>query len=206
MRRTIARLAGLTFGPIVALLALLVLPAAALAAPAIAISPATGPVGTTFTATFTGFTPGSTVAITVSTETTPPQTVAIPEVRLDGEGGFVLSVSSLLLTPGRYVVAATQGGATLATARFTVTSPAGTATRVATRTVVTTPPTPPTVMPTFPPPAATATATVGRMPGMPATGGGRGAQPGLAGPVLAALGLAAVSLSVVVAVRRRVQR
>lgn len=195
MRRTIARLTGLAFGPIVALLALLALPAAALATPAIAVSPATGPIDTNFTVTFTGFTPGSTVAVALSTETTPPQTVVIPEVRLDAEGGFVLSVSSLLLTTGRYVVAATQDGTTLATARFTVTSLPDTATRVVTRTVVTTPPTLPT-----------STATVGRMPGMPATGGGRGAQPGLAGPVLAGLGLAAVSLAVVVAARRRVQR
>jgi hypothetical protein len=206
MRRTIARLAGLACGAIVAMLLLLAVPAAAQGAPAIAVSPTTGPVGTNFTVTFTGFTPGSTVAVALSTETSPPQTVAIPEVRLDAEGGFTLAISSLLLTPGRYIVAVTQGGATLATTRFSVTSLPATATRVVTRTVVATPPTAPMVMPTFPPPAATATPTAGRMPGMPATGDGRVAQSEFAGPVLTGLSLVAVSLAVVIVARRRAQR
>ena len=110
------------------LLALFLLAPPAAAAPAITVTPAAGPGGTTFTLTGTGF-PAS-AALTLFLEDVFGRRVQGIEVPLqaDPSGGFTLRQPTLPNTfPDRYsvVIAARAGGEELARGTVTITSPNG---------------------------------------------------------------------------------
>jgi hypothetical protein len=161
----------------VPLLLLLLAVGSVSAAPAITIEPSRGAAGENFVATLAGFTPGESIALRLTAEeTSPPRTLDVPGVTIRADGGYRLEISSLLLPPGRYTLAALRQGAAVASAAFTVTGGAapspqpGTPTRTA---PTATPARPPTALPVTPrPPTAPPTGNGGYLPGMPNTGGG----------------------------------
>ena len=117
MRGASIRIAGF-----LALLALLVVPASAVAAPAITVSPASGPPGTSFVVTGTGFTPGSTVLFGAVDQATEPVAAELLQVAADGT--FQTAIDSTGFALGEYtvVVGTSDGSTLLASGTFTVTA------------------------------------------------------------------------------------
>ncbi len=120
MRGASIRIAG--FLVLLALLALLADPVSAEAAPAITVSPASGPPGTSFVVTGTGFTPGSTVLFGAVDQATEPVAAELLQVAADGT--FQTAIDSTGFAPGQYtvVVGTSDASALLASGAFTVTA------------------------------------------------------------------------------------
>ena len=102
--------------------ALLEDPVSAEVAPAIVVSPASGPPGTRFVVTGTGFTPGSTVLFGAVDEATEPVAAELLQVAADGT--FQTAIDSTGFAPGQYtvVVGTSDASALLASGTFTVTA------------------------------------------------------------------------------------
>ena len=189
------------------LLAWVALAGTAFAAPAITIAPADGANGGAFVADLSGFNPGESINLRLSTGEATPRNLAIPAIMIDATGRYSLTIPTLGLPPGEYTLAALRGGSVVASARFTVaatpvaspsTRPAPTTTRPApTRT--TTSPTPTAIVPPTPP----STGSGGYLPGLPNTGGG--AMSG-APTTWLLLSLAPLMIVLVAARRRRSER
>lgn len=139
------------------------------AAPTLAIEPGSGPLGTSFVALLAGFTPGETVSLRLTAETSPPRTLDVPAITIGADGRYRLEISSPLLQPGTYTLAALRQGSVVASAGFTVTEGD--------------PATPPPGRPTAAPPVPTATrgpaATATTLPPAPPPTGNGGNLPGL---------------------------
>lgn len=165
------------------LVALLVWPTGAGAAPALTITTADSAGATTLTARLTGFTPQETIDLQLGTTESTPRILEIPGIVIGADGSYTLSLIPLGLPAGAYTLTALRGTAVVASVRFAVTARA-TPTRAAatpTRAPITTvPPTaaPPTpVAPTAVAPTPPATGSGGALPGLPNTGGGAGNGP-----------------------------
>ncbi len=117
MRGASLRVAGFLL-----LLALLVVPATAEAAPAITVSPASGPPGTSFVVTGTGFTPGSTVLFGAVDQATEPVVAELLQIVADGT--FRTAIDSTGFALGEYtvVVGTSDASTLLANGVFTVTA------------------------------------------------------------------------------------
>ena len=91
-------------------------------APAITVSPASGPPGTSFVVTGTGFTPGSSVLFGAVDEATEPVAAELLQVAADGT--FQTAIDSTGFAPGQYtvVVGTSDASALLASGAFTVTA------------------------------------------------------------------------------------
>ena len=120
MRGASIRIAGVL--ALLALLALLADRVSAQAAPAITVSPAAGPPGTSFVVTGTGFAPGSTVLFGAVDQATEP--VAAELLQVAADGSFQTAIDSTGFAPGQYtvVVGTSDASALLASAEFTVTT------------------------------------------------------------------------------------
>ena len=101
MRVTIVCLAGL-----LGLLALLLLPATELAAPALTVSPGAGPAGTTFQISGTGFEANSAPILFAEDATGTNAVYTQPKIGPDGS--FRVSVDSTGFRPGQYMVIVTS--------------------------------------------------------------------------------------------------
>ncbi len=155
------------------LLALLIWPTGAGAAPAITITAADSAAATTLTAKLTGFTPQETIDLQLGTTESTPRILEIPGVVIGADGSYTLSLIPLGLPAGAYTLAALRGTVVVASARFTVTARA-TPTRAAatpTRMPITAVP-PPPIAPTAVAPTPPSTGSGGVLPGLPDTGGG----------------------------------
>ena len=120
MRGASIRIAGVL--ALLALLALLAGWVSAQAAPAITVSPASGPPGTSFVVTGTGFTPGSTVLFGAVDQATEP--VAAELLQVAADGSFRTAIDSTGFAPGQYtvVVGTSDASTVLASGAFTVTA------------------------------------------------------------------------------------
>ena len=120
MRGASIRIAGVL--ALLALLALLADRVSAQAAPAITVSPAAGPPGTSFVVTGTGFAPGSTVLFGAVDQATEP--VAAELLQVAADGSFQTAIDSTGFAPGQYtvVVGTSDASTLLASAEFTVTA------------------------------------------------------------------------------------
>lgn len=223
MRGRILVLAGLLIA-----LGLLVAPAPALAQPAVTVSPSSGPVGTQFIITVTGFAPNTATAASVRGPG--GREFASGEVTADASGTIRVSYDSSGDPAGQYTASFAGRGAAAATASatFTVTagagaqatSPAATATTPpagAAAQVTSTPPaastptpragTTPTVATGTTPgttPTVAPTPRTGTMPAMPRTGaGGQIAHNALTPGVQAGLGVIILAVLATGIARRR---
>ena len=115
--------ASIRMAAFLVLLALLVVPATAVAAPAIMVSPTSGPAGTSFAVAGTGFTPGSTVLFGAVDQAAEP--VAAELLQVAADGSFQTAIDSTGFAPGQYtvVVGTSDASALLASGAFTVTAP-----------------------------------------------------------------------------------
>ena len=120
MRGASIRIAGVL--ALLALLALLADRVSAQAAPAITVSPAAGPPGTSFVVTGTGFAPGSTVLFGAVDPATEP--VAAELLQVAADGSFQTAIDSTGFAPGQYtvVVGTSDASTLLASGAFTVTA------------------------------------------------------------------------------------
>ncbi len=160
------------------LLALLVWPTSAGAAPAIAITAADSAAATTLTAKLTGFTPQETIALQLGTTESTPRILEIPGIVIGADGGYTLSLIPLGLPAGAYTLTALRGPVVVASVRFTVTARATPPRAAATPTRAPLTAVPPTaVAPTAVAPTPPSTGSGGALPGLPDTGGGAGVGP-----------------------------
>jgi hypothetical protein len=162
--------------------ALVASPGRAGAAPALTITPSSGPPAARFVATLTGFTPAEAIVFQLSAEARQPLTLTLPAVTIAADGTYSLSINALLLPVGNYSLAALRGTVVVASAHFTVTAAAS------------------------PVPSPPATGNGGYLPGLPSTGGGgpQGMGPVEARTILA--GVLALLATLVAVVRRRSAR
>jgi hypothetical protein len=120
MRGTSIRVAG--FLVLLALLALVVVPASAEAAPALTVSPASGPPGTSFVVTGTGFAPGSTVLFGAVDQATEPVAAELLQIAADGSFRTVIDSTGFALGEYTVVVGTSDASTLLANGTFTVTA------------------------------------------------------------------------------------
>lgn len=88
------------------------------------VSPASGPVGTTFTTTFSNLAANSTVTVGLLTDTNPPQALEVKDFSVGANGKLQITLDSSKMAAGKYVMAAIKGEAVLAIGRFTITAAA----------------------------------------------------------------------------------
>ncbi len=131
------------------MMALLAIPASALAAPAVTLAPASGPSGTTVAVRATGLTPNTSYLVQLVRGSGNVNTVRLDEItaRTDANGQFTANLT-VQQPAGTYSVRVVEAGGTIvpgAEATFTVTAggattttAAGTTTRAATTTAATT--------------------------------------------------------------------
>lgn len=163
--------ASIALGALLLALSLGVSPVAA--APAITITPASGPPETEFAADLRGFTPGETVALRLTTTEATPRSLTIPAITIDAEGSYHLIIPAFGLPPGDYTLAALRGTEIVATARLTV---LGAPSATPARPLPSNSPVPTATRPlptaTLPAPTPPPTGSGGNLPGLPNTGDG----------------------------------
>lgn len=179
------------------------------AAPALAITPSQGQLGTTFVAQLSGFTPLEVIALRLTVLSGTERSLDVPKVTIKEDGTYTLSISSLLVQPGDYRLSALRQGEVVTSARFTVTA-AATPTRSPSSATVTRPRPTGTSGPfptaTLVPPAPPPTGNGGNLPGLPNTGGGFTHQSGVLYATVGLLvGIGLASGFVVRRVARRVK-
>ena len=120
MRGASIRIAGVL--ALLALLALLADRVSAQAAPAITVSPAAGPPGTSFVVTGTGFAPGSTVLFGAVDQATEPVAAELLQIAADGSFRTVIDSTGFALGEYTVVVGTSDASTLLASGVFTVTA------------------------------------------------------------------------------------
>ena len=113
-----ARRIGLVLPALAIVLALLAVPTRVLAAPAIAVAPSSGPVGTTFLITGTGFPVGVDISLDVVLDNT---TLGRLILQAEADGSFGVAYNSAGGRPGDYGVVVFVRNEVTTTGRFTVT-------------------------------------------------------------------------------------
>jgi hypothetical protein len=138
MSRLVTRLIGIL------LLAQISLPRTVLAEPSITVSPDPAPVGTRVSIQGTGFPKDTLLGLAIATDTTPPVVLITIPVPTDEDGNFragLTTPATGMFAAGKHTVTVTKqgGGDLLATASFTLTSEAASASSEPTADTRTTP-------------------------------------------------------------------